>query len=193
MWTRTKIGLVILLAVSIDHYRATAQEVHNENCAPDPELIAVPPCAIQHVGGRTRIIQSHLTTRSYNQYGLAPAWIEGGWTYVDRRGWVVVQNVAMMDNAANDFHHGLVRVTRGGKWGLADPRGKLVVPLLYDGTLDYEPNIGWLVCKGCVNTPINSEYSWYEGGQWFRLNARGKLIGPTKSPPIANPPQSPPT
>ena len=128
MWTRTKIGLVILLAASIYQYRATAQDVHDENCAPDPELIAVPPCAIQHIGGQTRIIQSHLTTRSLNKYGLAPAWIEGGWTYVDRRGLVVVENVAIMDNWANEFHHGLVRVTHNDKWGLADTHGKQVVP-----------------------------------------------------------------
>jgi hypothetical protein len=193
MWTHTKIGLAILLAASIYQYRVAAQDAHNENCAPDPELIAVPPCAIQHIGGQTRIIQSHLTTRSFNKYGLAPAWIEGGWTYVNRRGLVVVENVAIMDNWANEFHHGLVRVTHNDKWGLADTHGKQVVPLQYDGALDYEPGIGWLVCKGCVDTPINGEYSWYKGGQWFRLNAQGKLIGPTKSPPIANPPQPPPT
>jgi hypothetical protein len=176
-----KIGLVILFAAFIYQYRATAQDAHTENCAPDPELIAVPPCAIQHIGGQTRIIQSHLTTRSFNKYGLAPAWIEGGWTYVDRRGWVVVPNVAIMDNWANEFHHGLVRVTTGGKWGLADTHGKQVVPMQYDGALDYEPSKGWLVCSGC-HVVTKNEYSWFEGGQWFRLNDRGNVIGPAKEP-----------
>jgi WG containing repeat len=187
MKTSTKIGLVIFLAVSISRYRATAQDVHNESCKPDPELIAVPPCAIQHINGQTRILQSHLAARSFNKYGLAPAWIEGGWTYLDRQGWVVVPNVAMMDNGANDFHHGLVRVTSGGKWGLADPHGKLIVPLKYDGGLDYQLGQGWLVCSGCHMVTKN-EYSWFEGGQWLRLNDRGTVIGPAPNPTPRTPP-----
>jgi hypothetical protein len=181
MRTLTKIGLIMFLAASIYQYRVASQEVPTESCKPDPELIAVPPCAIQHVDGKTRIIESHLTKRSFNKYGLAPAWVEGGWTYVDRQGWVVIPNVAVMDNGANDFHHGLVRVASGGKWGLADSHGKLIVPLKYDGGLDYEPGKGWLVCSGCRAVTKN-EHSWFEGGQWLRLNARGNVIGSAQNP-----------
>jgi hypothetical protein len=73
---------------------------------------------------------------------------------------------------------------------LADPRGKLVVPLQYDGAFDYEPRSGWLVCKGCHTvTDDGGEYHWFEGGEWFRLNAQGKVIGPTKNPTLTIPPQ----
>jgi hypothetical protein len=84
-----------------------------------------------------------------------------------------------MDNGANDFHHGLVRVRRDDKWGLADTKGKLVVPLRYDGMLDSAPNFGWVACSGCHDVSDKSgEYHWFEGGKWLRLNARGKVIGP---------------
>jgi hypothetical protein len=52
-----------------------------------------------------------------------------GWIYVDRTGRVLARNVAAMDNGADGFHTGLVRVTRDGKWGLATTRGRLAVPM----------------------------------------------------------------
>jgi hypothetical protein len=186
------LGMFLLTFLCREPVRA--QSSVPDNCEVDPETIAVPPCAIRLINGRVQIIPSHLTILGFNKYGLAPAWIQGGWTYVDRHGWVVVQNVAVMDNGANDFHHGLVRVTRGGKWGLADPRGKLVVPLQYDGALDYQPVSGWLVCKGCHTvTGVEGEYHWFEGGEWFRLNTQGKVIGPTKDPTLTAPRPPPPT
>jgi hypothetical protein len=61
---------------------------------------------------------------------MATAGLEGkGWIYVDRTGRVLARNVAAMDNGADGFHTGLVRVTRDGKWGLATTRGRLAVPM----------------------------------------------------------------
>jgi hypothetical protein len=147
----------------------------------EEEQIALPPCAVFSQGGRLRVIASHVAVLEFNEYGLAPIVVPGagGWSYVNRRGWVIVQNVAMMDNGANDFHHGLVRVRRDDKWGLADTKGKLVVPLRYDGMFDYAPKVGWVACSGCRKAQDKwGEHHWFEGGQWLRLNARGKVIGP---------------
>jgi hypothetical protein len=169
--------------VAKDEVQAVAAD-----CAVDRELIVLPPCAVRSEGGQLRVIPSHVAALSFNKYDLAPACLTGigsetCWTYINHRGWVVVRDVAVMDNGASEFHHGLVRVTRDGKWGLADARGKLVVPLRYDGILEYEPGDGWPACEGCRTAQDKGrEHSWFEGGKWLRLNARGKVIGPMQAP-----------
>jgi len=157
--------------------RDIAKDV-GKDCAVDRELIALPSCAVRSERGRLRVIPKHVAALSFNKHGLAPALLTGtGWTYINRRGWVIVRDVAVFDNGASEFHRGLVRVTRDGKWGLADARGRLVVPLRYDGMLEYRPADGWGACEGC-RTVQGDEHSWFEGGNWLRLNAQGKVIGP---------------
>jgi hypothetical protein len=142
MMARLLTGLGVLFLTFLCH--AQIQESHREDCIFDPEIIAVPPCAIRHVEGHLQVVRSHMASRSFNKYGLTPIFLpDVGWTYVGRSGFIVIQNVAIMDNGANEFHHGLVRLTRDGKWGLADPHGKLVVPLQSDGALDYVEGTGW--------------------------------------------------
>jgi hypothetical protein len=162
-------------------------------CHVDAEEAAIgvlPACAVLRQHGKLRVVQRHLAALAFNPYGLAPVCLQGiggassdtCWAYVNRRGWVIVRDVAVMDNGANEFHHGLVRVTRGGKWGLADTRGKLVVPLRYDGMLDHDPQHGWSSCTGCRAVQDQWGYHEFVGGQWLRLNARGKVIGPMQAP-----------
>lgn len=105
---------------------------------------------------------------------LIAVFLPTGWVYINRRGEVVVSDVAVMDNGANVFHHGLVRVTRDHRWGLADTRGRLVVPLEYDGMLDYQPGKGWQVCTGC-RAASDGEHGWFEGGRWGWLDRHGRL------------------
>ena len=50
-----------------------------------------------------------------------------GRVYVDRSGRIVTRDVGFKDNAPDEFHHGLVRIERDGKWGYADPSGRIVV------------------------------------------------------------------
>ena len=85
----------------------------------------------------------------------------------------MVRNVATMDNFANAFHYGLVRVSNGGKWGLADMHGRLVVSLRYDGMLDYQPGEGWKACLGCRSVS-DGEHSGFDGGHWISLDRYGK-------------------
>ena len=146
-------------------------------CPVDPEIIQLPPCAVRHEGGRLQVIANQTAALTFNRYGLAAACLpESCWSYVNRRGWVIVRDVAVIDNGAGEFHHGLVRVTRDGKWGLSDTRGKRVVPLRYDGMLEFDPENGWLACSQCSEVH-EDEHSWFEGGKWWRLNSQGKVIG----------------
>jgi hypothetical protein len=161
-----------------------AQSAPAPGCVVDPEIIALPACAFAQEHGRLRVGAAHGAALAFNRHGLAAAHLTGvGWTYVDRHGWVVVRDVAVFDNGASGFHHGLVRVTRGGKWGLADTRGRLAVPMRYNGMLEYDPRTGWAACEGCrVEKDQGGEHSWFAGGRWLRLNARGKRVGPMQAP-----------
>jgi hypothetical protein len=165
-------------------------------CIPYPELIETPPCAIEHVSGRTRIVKSHVVFRPFNRYGLAAARTrEDGFVYINRQGWVIVPHVAVYDNGADYFHHGIVRINDGGKWGLSDFHGRFVVPLTYDGLLDPASGSGetWLACKGCVVGKLG-EYSYFHGGDWFKLDLKGRLLGKTEDPTPASPqPPQPPS
>jgi hypothetical protein len=156
-----------------------SQVVHSPNCTVDAEIWRLPRCALVTRGGHLYISHQYLKlffTTSKEQ--LASRQLPGhGWAYFDRNGLILVQDVAPMDNAASDFHAGLVRVVRNGKWGLADKRGTLITPLYYDGMYEYDPaHRGWKVCKLC-HVVTRGEHSWFEGGNWFWLNRQGRVAG----------------
>lgn len=144
-------------------------------CEVDGETWQLPPCALETRHGHTYVAARYLQKLFSDEHGPLVARVlpESGWSYIDRSGKVVVRHVAIMDNYASAFHHGLVRVNEDGKWGLADQHGRLVVPLSYDGILDYQPGQGWKACTGC-RTKTGGEYSWFEGGAWITLDRRGK-------------------
>jgi hypothetical protein len=164
-------------------------------CQVDFELIQLPPCAVETENGQMRILKEFAEfVLTHRQVGVAAcpvtvnghrlAWAnlpDGGWAYFDRAGLVVVPNVAMMDNGASPFHFGLVRVTTKGKWGLSNSEGKLVVPLTYDGILEFEPGHGWRACAGCA-IKADGEYSFLTGGRWFWLNKIGQVSGDAPDP-----------
>lgn len=97
--------------------------------------------------------------------------------YVSRDGKVVVVGVASMDNAADSFHDGLVRVIRKGKYGFANRKGQLVVPAIYDGAMNFEKGQA-LVCKGCEIKAAgpDSEHHFFAGGEWFRIDTKGVAL-----------------
>ena len=178
------LGLVFAGSVS-------GQVVHRGECTVDAELLTLPKCALESREGRLYLFRDFLPlffSSGKGRFGSAFL-AEDGWAYFDRRDLIVVQNVANFDNGPSPFHHGLVRVNRNGKWGLADSRGLLVVPLIYDGMLEYEePNRGWKVCAGC-HTVSGGEYHWFEGGDWFWLDRHGKVSGKAENPTLDKSPQ----
>jgi hypothetical protein len=174
------IRIICLLLLSVAAATsAPAQVIRHGNCIVESEFL--PQCAVETRNGQEYVIQRYLRLLHYSGTpSLADAALpDAGWVYLNRQGRVVVRNVATMDNGANSFHHGLVRVTLGGKWGLANARGTLVVPLQYDGMLDYEPKIGWSACTGC-HTLTGGEHSWFEGGDWVVLSRIGQVLRPSK-------------
>lgn len=110
----------------------------------------------------------------------APVWLSSpgqGWIYVDAKGKVVIRGVATLDNGPEDFHNGLVRVKKNGKWGYADKRGRLVIPTVYDGALPMSKGKAE-ACKGCqeVCDDTACEHKRFAGGQWDLLRPSGKVI-----------------
>lgn len=169
-----------------------SQIIQVGNCRVDLELIPLPSCAIETRNGRVFIIQE-LVEILFSRPTIAsqPVKVDGkhmasvfvpgtGWSYIDRSGQVVVKDVAFLDNGGSPFHHGLVRIHRGEKWGLANATGKLVLPLEFDGILEF--NSGrWLACKGC-KTQRSGEYSFFVGGSWFAIDQHGRVVGKAQEP-----------
>jgi len=149
--------LLSITFVSLSSGFAQSQVAHRGDCVVDPEVFLLPKCALETRDGHLYIFQEFLPL-----------------LFSSRKG--------NFDNGPSPFHHGLVRVNRAGKWGLADSKGLLVVPLIYDGMLEYdEPNRGWTACRGCRSVS-DGEHSWFEGGDWYRLDRRGTVAGKAENP-----------
>ncbi|MGA2048379.1 MAG: hypothetical protein ABSG96_11840 [Terracidiphilus sp.] len=178
-----KLLLPILLGCAFAGF-AQCQVVHRGDCAVDAEVLLLPKCALETRDGDLYIYKEFLPLFfSSAKDRLASTFLpEFLWAYLDRRGLIVVRNVANFDNGPSPFHHGLVRVNREGKWGLADSKGFFVVPLIYDGMLEYEEtHRGWRACIGCRSVS-DGEHSWFEGGDWYWLDQRGKVAGKAENP-----------
>ncbi len=125
-------------------------------------------------GGEQYVSSEYLGCAEFNRYGLA--WLDlspGVFAYADRTGRIVIRDVAMMDNMADQFHHGVVRLKRGEKYGFADPTGRIVVPIRYDGAMNSD-EYGPRVCAGC-RVERDGEYSVFTGGRWFDVDIGGRL------------------
>ena len=97
--------------------------------------------------------------------------------YVSRTGKVVIRGIPVMDNAADSFHDGLVRIVRNGKYGFSNRRGQMVIPPIYDGAMPFE-NGRAAVCKGCESKAVepDGEYHIFAGGVWFQINTKGTVL-----------------
>jgi len=166
---------------------AISQVVRHGDCSVDAEIWSLPKCALEARNGHLYVAKPYLTLFFPAEKARLVGKIipNGGWSYFNRRGLVVVQNVANFDNGPSPFHHGLVRVSRNGKWGLADAGGQFIVLLTYDGILEYDnSHKGWLVCTGC-RSASDGEHGWFEGGDWYWLDRHGKVAGEAENPMTA--------
>jgi hypothetical protein len=145
-------------------------------CTIGPEDVpwSFPACALTEAHGEQYVSPKYLKDLEFNGYGLT--WIHlvpGGYVYVDRKGRVVIRDVSMMDNGADWFHRGLVRLERGGKYGFADSEGRVIVPIRYDGASNTDED-GPRVCVGC-RVERQGEHGVFKGGQWFNVDPHGRL------------------
>jgi hypothetical protein len=112
---------------------ACAPEKANAKCVvEDIDTARMPACVIESRNGVLYIPKKYWMHPDFNRYGLSAFTIDSfGLVYINRAGRIVIRDVSFMDNAPDEFHHGLVRIDRDGKWGFADPTGRIIVPLKY--------------------------------------------------------------
>ena len=79
-------------------------------------------------------------------------------------------------NGPDQFGNGLARSRAGGKTGYIDRRLNLVIPAIYDGAYPFTDGVA-VVCQACVIVSDGS-HSWYEGGQWGRIDPKGRVVTP---------------
>ena len=145
-------------------------------CMFDPERPDVPNCIQTGNAGDLFVVDNYLRQLTFDRFGLAPVYTrEDGWMYVNRRGRVVVSGVAAMDNWADSFHDGLVRVVKKGKYGFANQKGIIVIPRVYDGAFDFENGTAE-VCRACHCNDRDSEHCALTGGEWYRIDTRGRVV-----------------
>jgi hypothetical protein len=143
----------------------------------DEGVVTMDNCFSRDDEGRSVITPDNIKNCRFNSDGLSAVHNETeGWMYVDRSGKIIVSHVAVMDNWADDFHDGLVRVHRGDKWGFANTKGEMVVPPIYDGALNFENGFTW-VCSGCkAGYQKDGEYQIFLGGKWKRIDTSGIIL-----------------
>ncbi len=97
--------------------------------------------------------------------------------YVSRTGRVLISGVPSMDDWADSFHDGLVRVVRNKKYGFANRKGQIVISTNYDGAMNFEKGKA-KVCTRCESKCVDRdcEYHVFAGGEWFQINTKGIVV-----------------
>jgi hypothetical protein len=67
------------------------------------------------------------------------------WIYLSREGKVILRGVPVMDNTAESFQDGLVRIVKNGKYGLANRGGHLTFANLIFSALNLHSDNGDLL------------------------------------------------
>ncbi len=176
-----KLICIIQLALGISA-PVPGQVIRHGDCVVDEEIWTIPQCALETRDGQVYLSKKYLSLFfPSGKTDMAAIQLDHRWAYINRQGRVVVQNVETFDNGPSPFHHGLVRATSEGKFGLVSSNGVIIVPFKYDGMYQYDPDRGWLACTGC-HAVTGGEYHWFEGGEWYWLNQRGQVIGKAEDP-----------
>lgn len=148
------------------------------SCLYDFERGAIPGCIHKAANGELSVKQEVLKQLQFDSHGLAAVRSAAkGWMYVSRTGKVVISGVPTMDNWADTFHDGLVRVVRNGKYGFSNRKGQLVISPVYDGAVNFESRKA-KVCNGCTSkcVELECEYHVFSGGEWFEIDTSGTVV-----------------
>ncbi len=148
-------------------------------CLLNSERGEVADCLITAPDGTRMVAHRYLRDLKFYRGGLALIRASEGWLYVNRKGRVVLDGIALFDGAPDLFREGLVRIQKDGKLGYADHKGRVVITPSYDGALSFDRHRAE-VCRQCtlvcadVQTKKACEYHTFSGGQWFSIDRRGR-------------------
>jgi hypothetical protein len=158
-----------------DSPKSTASD---SSCIYDFERGEVHDCIQKSADGELSIKKQVLKRLQFDSYGLAVVKsATNGWMYVSRKGKVVISGVPTMDNWADTFHDGLVRIVRNSKYGFSNRAGQVIVSPVYDGAMNFE-NGKARVCNGCTIKCADAkcEYHGFSGGEWFEIDTQGTVV-----------------
>ena len=79
------------------------------------------------------VIYPQFKAAYYFQQGVAVAEVDSGEVLIDTSGKVVAQDF----HVVNAITEGRVPISRGKKSGYLDAKGKMVIPLVYDGVMSF--------------------------------------------------------
>ncbi len=127
----------------------------------------------QDAGGRTVIPARYLAAEPFTPQGLAAAADDQGWSYLNRRGQVVVRPF-VFDNGPDPFREGLARFVSEGKFGFFDETGRVVVPARYDFAYPFAGGRA-KVGMGCRFVP-DGEHQRVQGGTWSEIDPHGRPV-----------------
>ena len=153
------------------------------SCLFDFERGEVPDCIRRTAAGELLVSRQVLTLLDFDSFGLVPVRsARDGWMYVSRTGRVVISGVPIVDNWADSFHDGLVRVVRNEKYGFANRKGQVVISAKYDAAMNFE-NGKATVCNRCESkcADHDCEHHVFAGGEWFQINTQGMVVAPIRS------------
>jgi len=155
------------------------------SCLFDYERGQVLDCVRQASDGNFFVSHQILKLLRFDSHGLASVLsANDGWMYLSRTGKVLIVGVPNMDNWADAFHDGLVRVVKNKKYGFANRKGQIVIAAKYDGAMNFEKRTA-TVCSRCETKCVNPdcEYHIFAGGDWFQINTKGIVVArlPTKN------------
>ena len=173
--TTPRICWMVLCAAALSSWVLGEQK--KEPCKVDKENLPhqIPACAVEPRQDGEYVPVKYLKKSKFNQYGLTDLYLDpGGWMYVNRKGRVVILNVAPGENSAIEFNHGLVILERDEKFGYADANGRIVIPIRYDGAAYSDEDPLPMVCTGC-RIEHEDEHRLIQGGQWFTVDQSGDL------------------
>ena len=153
------------------------------------DIASYPNCVFHDDRGNLFIAQHYVKKLEFDSYGLAVVFhgVRSGhqFMYVNRKGRVVIQDVPIVDNWAEEFSDGLVRTFVNKKYGFADRQGKIVIAPQYDGASPFQDGYA-VVCIGCrescaMTDPLESrldvcEHHIMTGGEWLKINKAGRAI-----------------
>jgi len=153
------------------------------------EIASYPNCIFQDDHGNLFIAPEYVKKLEFDPYGLAAVFhdVHSGhlFMYVNRKGRVIIKDVPISDNWAEEFSDGLVRIVVNKKIGFADRRGEIVIAPKYDGGGPFEHGYA-VVCLGCreacaMSDPPESrldvcEHHITTGGEWFKIDKADRVV-----------------
>lgn len=143
---------------------------------PQPELTPYEDCGvIEH--NQLKLNKNHFDNLSFDEDGLAGVvFVPGKIFLVKKDG--TARETHWIDNWADSFHQGLVRVIENRKYGFMDKELTIVIPPNYDFAFPFSNSLA-MVCNKCKRVADGEHYKLV-GGVWGAIDLKGNIIAPLK-------------